>query len=247
MIGAHYRGWLNPLEKSARALVIPVVSYLHLASVQIPASDDSACGNYSASSTANGDNSDKQQLAILGAKVKILEDENFELKKQINFKSNKKFNSVTTAVLGRSLDTTENTIIIDGGENLGFKVNQPVVVGEGVLAGKVVKVENDISIVRLISDSLYKVSAMIINKDNSLGTVEGGYGLSLRLKFIPRNEVVMVGDSVVTGGLETDCPRGLLIGSVAVIENEAYKPFQQAVLTPAADLSRLTVVTVLIP
>ena len=41
-------------------------------------------------------------------------------------------------------------------------------------------------------------------------------------------------------------PYGLLIGTVAVVENEAYKPFQQAVLNPATDLSHLTLVTVLI-
>jgi len=243
MIAAHYRGWLGPLEKSGRSLVIPIVSRLHFLNVQAPISGEFTCDSNSPSSTVNNEN--KQQLGILGARVNILENENMELKKQIDFKSDKKINLVTTAVLGRSLDTTENTIIIDGGESLGIKVNQPVIAGAGVLVGKVVKVENDIAIVRLINDSLYKISGMIINKDNSLGTVEGGYGLSLRLKFIPRNEVVRVGDSVVTGGLETECPKGLLIGTVAVIENEAYKPFQQAVLTPAVDLARLSIVSVL--
>ncbi len=245
MIIAHHRGWLNPMERSVRMIIMPAVSRLHFLSIQHPDSGAIVGGAVSASNVA-ATNEIQQQSEILSARARILENENIELKKQIDFRSDNKYNLVTTAVLGRSLDTTENTIIIDGGDSLGIKPNQPVIAGAGVLVGKVIKVESDIAIVRLINDSLYKVSAMVINKDNSLGTVEGGYGLSLRLKFIPRNEAVMVGDSVVSGGLETECPRGLLIGNVAVIENEAYKPFQQAVLTPAIDLSRLSIVSVLI-
>jgi rod shape-determining protein MreC len=65
------------------------------------------------------------------------------------------------------------------------------------------------------------------------------------MNFIPRNETVLVGDKIVTSGLEKTFPRGLLIGEVAVAENEAYQPFQQAVLTAAADLSKLSIVSVL--
>ena len=65
------------------------------------------------------------------------------------------------------------------------------------------------------------------------------------MDFIPRNEVVLVGDMVVTSGLEETIPRGLLIGEVAVAQNEAYQPFQQAVLTPSTDLTKLFIVSVL--
>ena len=53
-------------------------------------------------------------------------------------------------------------------------------------------------------------------------------------------------DQIITSGLEQSIPRGLLIGEVAVAENEAYQPFQQAVLTTATDLSKLTIVSVLL-
>jgi len=76
--------------------------------------------------------------------------------------------------------------------------------------------------------------------------VEGGYGISLRMNLIPRDEAVRIGDQVVSSGLEKNIPRGLLIGTVAVIENEPYKPFQQAILNSVADLSKLTVVGALL-
>jgi hypothetical protein len=37
-----------------------------------------------------------------------------------------------------------------------------------------------------------------------------------------------------------------MIGTIAVVENEAYKPFQQAVLTPAMDVKNISAVSVLV-
>jgi rod shape-determining protein MreC len=86
---------------------------------------------------------------------------------------------------------------------------------------------------------------VVLNDDSSPGVVDGGYGISLRMQFIPRNENVHIGDQIVTSGLEDKIPKGLLLGTVAVVENEAYQPFQEAVLTPAVNLSKLTFVTVI--
>jgi len=180
------------------------------------------------------------------ASLKLLTEENAELKRQLNFKEKTKYASVLAAVIGNNLEGTEKTIIIDRGEKDGIKPGNPVVVDEGILIGEVVKVENDISIVRLLSDNQSKVAATIINKEKSLGVVEGGYGLSVKMNFIPRNEAVQIGDLVVTSGLESNIPRGLLIGKVAAIENEAYQPFQQAILTPSSDYSRFVYLSVIL-
>ncbi|HRY36299.1 MAG TPA: rod shape-determining protein MreC [Candidatus Magasanikbacteria bacterium] len=180
------------------------------------------------------------------AKLKLLEEENSELKKQLGFKDKTHYNVVLTKVIGNNLEGTEKTIIIDRGENEGIKVGDPAVVDEGVLVGKVIKTEKDISIIRLLSDNQSKVASTIINREKSLGVVEGGYGLSVKMNFIPRNEVVQIGDLVVTSGLEEDTPRGLLIGKVAAIENEAYQPFQQAILTPSADYNRFVYISIIL-
>jgi len=242
IIFAHYRGWLAPLERGARSLVIPVISRVHGLSV----SDSGNVTLSDSTSSTNPASATGSAIEVLIARVKILETENGELKKQVDFKNNNHLTWVTTAVLGRALDSSANTVIIGAGTAQGVLAGQPVVAGDGVLVGKVIKAQEDIAIVRLLNDSQFKISAMITNKDNSLGIVAGGYGLSLRMELIPRNEIVVVGDVVVTGGLEIECPRGLPIGTIAVVENEAYKPFQQAVLTPMLDLSRLTAVSVLV-
>lgn len=190
--------------------------------------------------------SDLQGKQKSEAQVKILEEENSELKKQLAFRERQKLPQVAARVVGKNTDSVDKTIIIDEGAEAGLKIDQPVVVGDGILVGKITKVENKLAVVRLINDNQIKVAATILNHERSLGVVEGGYGLSVRLGFIPRNEVVQVGDQVITSGLELNVPRGLLVGAVAAVENEPYQPFQQAVLTPAADLAKLFLVEVLL-
>jgi len=149
-------------------------------------------------------------------------------------------------IVGKNIENTERVVAISTGSDSGIKVGQPVVVLEGIIVGKVIRVEQNLSWVRLINDSNSKIAAVILNKERSQGVVEGGYGLSVNMNFIPRNEKVSVGETVVTSGLDPNTPKGLLLGTVAAVINEAYQPFQKAVLNPAVDLSKLTVVGVIV-
>lgn len=243
----HYLGWLTFIERSVKALIIPIstkITHWRVSSQDFFSSyfsdKDELVTRYDKCLAKN------QDTDIAEVKIKDLEQENSELRKQLSFFHRRNFTHVTANVVGLNTDNIEKMIIINAGEQDGLKIDQPVIVGDGVIVGTIAKVEKDISMVRLINDNQSKVAATLLNKDGSLGVVEGGYGLSIKMNFIPRNEVVLVGDKVITSGLEENIPRGLLIGEVSVAENEAYQPFQQAVLTPAVDLSKLFIVSVLI-
>lgn len=247
VISFHYFGWLNFIEQSVKALIIPIstkITHWRVSSQDFFSSyfsnKDTLADSYNKCLAKN------QGSEIADVKIKDLEQENNELRKQLGFFHRRNFTHVTANVVGLNSDNVEKMIIINAGERDGLKEDQPVIVGDGVIIGTIAKVEKDISMVRLINDNQSKVAATLLNKDGSLGVVEGGYGLSIKMNFIPRNEVVLVGDKVITSGLEENIPRGLLVGEVAVAENEAYQPFQQAVLTPAVDLSKLFIVSVLI-
>lgn len=189
---------------------------------------------------------DSQNKNVVEAELKILQEENVELKKQAGFFEKNNLARVIARVIGKNMDSTEKTIVIDKGAEAGLKENQAVIAGGGILVGKISSLQPDIAMVRLVNDNRSKIAATVLNKDKSLGVVEGGYGLSVRMSFIPRNEAVSVGDQIVTSGLEKEFPRGLLIGTVAAVENEAYQPFQEAVLAPAVDISKLILVSVLV-
>lgn len=246
LIFFHYLGWLNGVERGALSLIIPISTKItHWRA----ASQDSY--NYFFKQKVLADDYNKclsrnQDSAVADARINDLEKENNEIRKQLNFFHRQNFTAIAADVVGQNSDSVERMVIINVGRSAGIKLGQPVIAGDGILIGTIAKVQEDIAMVRLINDNQSKIAATIQNKDGSLGVVEGGYGLSVRMNFIPRNETVLIGEKIITSGLEQTIPRGLLIGEVAVAENEAYQPFQQAVLTTAIDLSKLTIVSVLI-
>ncbi len=148
-------------------------------------------------------------------------------------------------MIARDIQPLGSTLIIDRGTNDGVEVGNAVIISNGILIGKVAEAEAESSMVRLLNDNQSKIAATVLTHDKSIGVIEGGYGISVRMNFIPQQEDVRVGDLVVTSGLEKGMPRGLLIGNVAAVEKEPYQPFQTAVLHPEARLSNISLVSVL--
>ena len=175
----------------------------------------------------------------------LLLQENKELREQLNFLSSGQYTHLGVEVIGRTVDPLGTIIVVDKGELDGIFYNNPVILGKGILVGKVVSLEKHSAMVRLINDNGSRIGAMILNGEKSIGLVEGGYGLGVHINFIPQNEIVTPGDIIVTSGLTEGMPRNLIIGTVEVVEKQPHEPFQQAVLNPIADLSHLSVLSVI--
>jgi len=233
VIFAHYLGMLNYLENK-------ILDLFSWPLKKITAQQSTGATDVCATST-----SENLSIDTLTAKNKLLEQENSELHDQLNFKSKNPYNLITAEIVAKNLDTTDQIIILDRGTNDGVKKDDPVIFGNGILVGKIIKTQEAISFARVLSDNQSKVAAGILNSDHSLGVVEGGFGLSIKMSFIPRNESIIIGDQIITSGLELEMPRGLVIGKVAAIENESYQPFQQAVITPAVDYEKINIVGIL--
>jgi rod shape-determining protein MreC len=198
------------------------------------------------------------QLMLENAKLKILEEENQILRKELNFFEENQNKFVMARIIGQ--DSVEpNTLILNKGEGSGIKVGFPVVVNEGVLIGKVVKVEKEISMVLLLTDSKSKIAASILGPQNEsekpeentihsvLGVVSGKHGLSIEIGLIPQNEKIEKGDLVVTSGLEKDIPKGLLIGEIDSVTSEAGAVFQSATIKSLVPFNNLSIGAVVIP
>ncbi|MDO8626364.1 MAG: rod shape-determining protein MreC [Candidatus Magasanikbacteria bacterium] len=183
---------------------------------------------------------------VTETELSSLKNENTELRKQLNFKIKRQLTTIGVDVVGRDLDAAAEVLLVNRGQDDGVKVGNAAISHEGVLIGKVIKTSRTVAWVRLMSDTRSSVGARIQNETNSEGVVDGGFGLSLRMKFIPRNDIVSVGQRVISSGLEDGLPAGLLIGTVAIIENEAYQPFQQAVLIPPAPLAQVKQLNIIV-
>jgi len=246
LVFLNYVGWLDFLKTRLRSVFLPLFTQSNNISVDVGNNFEFFKDKKTFFDAYRQCRTDLENKSIEESKIKLLEEENSLLKEALKFKESTTATSVIARVVGKNIEQTDQTILIDKGTESGVKVEQPVIVGNGILVGKIVKAEAGLSVVRLLNDNSSKVGATILNTDRSLGVVEGGYGLSVKMNFIPRNEIVKVGDIIVTSGLEAGMPRGLLIGSVTAIENETYRPFQAALLLPGTDLSKLSIVSILI-
>lgn len=246
LVGFHYFGWLRPFEQFFFYLITPLSSKTHSLSVKVGeeykffTDKEALLQSYAACSQGL----EHQQL--LESQNNLLTNENAELKKQLNYIQKQKVKTVLSEVVGREIAGIEKTIIINVGSNQGVKVGQPVITGEGILVGKVTRTEKTSALVRLITDTASKIEAGVTNVDKTIGIIEGGYGISLRMKFVPRSEVVKVDDQIITSGYEPLIPRGLLLGKVAEVENQANQGFQTISVLSLVDLNKLTTVSVLL-
>lgn len=238
MIALHFMGWIRPIEVFFRSLINPASGTLYRASVAL-----------SRTTSTNGGTQCSEAISsciVDKAELIRLREENAELRAELRFLNQNSYISVGAEVIGRNIDPIGTTLIINQGMKAGIAKNNPVIAGGGHLIGKIARADEDTAIVRLLNDNASRVAATMQNRDRSVGLVEGGYGLSIRMNFIPQNEVVNQGDVVVTSGLEEGIPRGLVIGTVEVVEKTPQGPFQEAVLSPAIDFDNLALVSVIV-
>ncbi len=244
----HFLGWLRPLENTLRSAIQPGSKLLYNLSIELKRDQklpfDTAEDFLVSYKKLEAELQETKRKLI---QFDLIREENFELRQQLHFFASTTYTSIGAEVIGKNIEPLANTLVLSRGEESGVKVGNPVVVSSGILIGKIVRVEKNTSLARLINDHQSKVAATVVNQDKSIGLVEGGYGISIRMNFIPQNETVIPGDTVVTSGLEPQSPRGLILGTVETVEKEAYEPFQKAILSPSVRLDKIFIVSILIP
>lgn len=233
VIVSHFFGLLNPLENFLRDIVSPGSNLMYGLSVKMGGEENKCADELLKNKTAE-------------TALQLAQEENNELRAQSRFLKKQKWQTVGADVTGKNIDTLGNTLIINRGSRDGVKENDPVIIHDGILIGKIARVEEKISVIRLINDNQSKFAATIMNTDRSLGLIEGGYGISVQMNYIPQNETINIGETIITSGLEDNVPRGLLIGAIETVEKEAYQPFQKAIVKPLADLNKINLVSVII-
>jgi rod shape-determining protein MreC len=149
---------------------------------------------------------------------------------------------VAARVIGTSADTSSQTVYLDRGERDNIHRNMGVITPDGVV-GKVIESYRDTSQVLLLTDKDSGVGALL--SESRIQSPVGGVGEPLlAMKYVPNDDIVNIGDHVVTSGMDRIFPRDLPVGTVAQIK--PGNPFKQIRLRPAANLERLEEVIVLL-
>jgi rod shape-determining protein MreC len=183
----------------------------------------------------------------LSAEIARLNDEkneNVSLREQLKLAPKQKFNLEAAFVIGQDPQRLGSWIMIDKGSDNGIQTEMPVIVYEGILIGKVAEVTAHSAKIILLSDSTSVVNVMD-SETESRGVLKGEYGLGILLDMVSQQEALNSGDTVVTSGLGSNIPRGLLIGRIQEVKSTGDKLFQQAVVVPRIKYSKMDVVFVI--
>lgn len=244
-VAAHSLGALAPLTRAASKLLLPTQGVFFRIGLKIRGALSGLGGARSGDSETQ-----KKEIARLTKELADLyemQTEVRELRGLLNFKKRMEVKTVVGTVIGERSVSSARTLLIDKGTNDGIAKDYPVVNQDGILVGKVFETKESSALVLMLLDRRSRVAATIQNKDGTIGVVEGGYGLSSSMKFIPQSENLAVGDIVTTSGLEETVPRGLLIGTVESVIKEVREPFQEATIKPMIDFEKLITVAVILP
>lgn len=152
-----------------------------------------------------------------------LEDENNELKKMLLLDSTD-YQFIHADVIERN-DLWYREIKINKGSNDGIKTNMAVIANDGLI-GKIIKVSNSFSIVKLLcaNDSDMKIAVDIRSDDNIYHGILSGYDISsqtVSVINVSKDSDISINDLVYTNGLGGVYPSEIYIGKVVDISYDS--------------------------
>lgn len=190
----------------------------------------------------------KKEIDLLKQKLSATSEiylENKRLTNLLSFKQKASFQVIAAKVIGRSPENWSSTIIINRGKNNGIKRGMAVISYLG-LVGRVIETTKSTSKIMLINDPNLGVSC-IVQRSRQEGLVSGTLGHSLIMKYLPREADIKISDVVITSGLTSVYPKGLLVGSVVEVNDEFSGLTRYAIIKPAVNLSSIEEVLVIVP
>lgn len=161
------------------------------------------------------------------------------------------YRPVAAEVISRAPSQFDQQIVVAAGSSDGIRLHDPVVTRDGLL-GHVTKLTSGTAQVTLLTDKTSTVSAADL-VSGAAGLVRHGQakGNALILDRVKKDQVVSIGDHIVTagtqlGGLPSLYPRGIPIGIVTSVGQTDTDLYKQIQVRPWVDFSSLDAVLVLI-
>ena len=193
--------------------------------------------------------SEVEQLRQRDVNVNEIMAENTRLTNILNYKNAvKQFDTAVAKIISYDSSNLTNSITINLGAKDGMQKNMPVITPQG-LVGTIVAVYAHSAKVQLILDPRSAVGAIIQRPESRvIGIMQGSVGVQTLAKMlnIPRDADVVVGDNVLTSGYGGLYPKGIVIGEVVEVTNEAGGLLKYATVKTAVDFYRIEEVLVIV-
>lgn len=184
------------------------------------------------------------ELALENSLLRKAYQENQRLREELGFKQGQSHQIMSAMVVNHGLYQFTKVIQIDVGADEGVKKNMSVISHEG-LVGKLLLVGSHYSIVQVMGDVNFSVSAKI-NRTRATGIVTWESGSAWLMENIVKSFEVITGDSIATSGMSGIYPPDILIGVVTQVSDNEPGMFKKILVKPFVDFSRLEEVFVIL-
>ena len=184
--------------------------------------------------------------------IKILKEENIQLKSEIqevyklesenkrlyallDSKPDGKTNFIFADIIAISPIKERHQIVVNKGSKHGIRIGDAVADSNGII-GHVIRDQIFSSEVLLISDLEHAIPVEIVETGERTIAYGTGDMNQLSINSMPLNSKIKIGNAVITSGLGDRYPEGFPIGEISTIEKENGENFLTVYLKPFANL-----------
>lgn len=194
----------------------------------------------------------REQVDALTTENNYLQEERYEFERlQELYKLDQnyaEYEKTAAHVIGKDAGNWFGTFTIDKGSKDGIEVNMNVLAGSG-LVGIVTDVGPTWAKVRSIIDDSSNISAMAISTSDTCIVIGDmalmGTGQIAFSQMENNDNVVAVGDQIVTSYISDKYLQGILIGSVSEVNVDSNNLTRSGYITPAVDFKNIQEVLVI--
>ncbi len=204
-------------------------------------------GGYVALRRVHGENETlKRELAdaqIQLQEQRALADRARSLERLLDLRDRSTLQTAAAEIIASGATPDFRTVTIDKGRREGLRPDMAVIAPAGVV-GRVVAPSAGASKVQLLIDRNAAAGALI-ERSRAQGVVVGGGGNRLTLEYVSETADIVVGDVVVTSGIDGIYPKGFVIGAIEAVEKSGSS-YKRITVRPAVDFSSLEEVLVVL-
>jgi rod shape-determining protein MreC len=188
----------------------------------------------------------KQQLAeaqIALQQQRALADRARGLQQLLDLRDRSNLQTAAAEIIGSAASPDFRTVTIDKGSLAGLKTDMAVIAPAGVV-GRVVVPSPRSAKVQLLVDRNAAAGALI-ERSRAQGVVVGAGDGRLLLEYMSEVFDVVVGDDVVSSGIDGIYPKGIMIGKVESVDKSGAS-YKRITVKPSVDFASLEEVLVVL-
>jgi rod shape-determining protein MreC len=222
--------------------VAAIVLYPLQRAVQMPGEAMAYVATFFSSQRALADDNAtlKRQLVAQAPAIQahpLLQQDNARLAALLDLRQRYGGAATAVEVLYTGRDPFAQKLFIDRGADAGFVPGEAVIDAEGVV-GQVTRVFPYMAEVTLVSDKDHAVPVKVMRSGVRSVLFGSGAGRPPELRFTAPNADIVVGDVLVTSGIDGTYPPGLAVAQVVTLERDSGQMFARITARPLAGVDR---------